>query len=311
MSSEISTIQQEFLRNLKYLGNITNPDDVNQNKLSTLLGGFDSGVGTDWIWNGTFLPVNFPDNVVSAQTTDGVLLGDGDILIIRKSSPVIKFKIDQLVVPDDVCIIKAGISRYDFSDLVDSYDKNKKFNLTISSNYTGIVSSNVGPAVKRHGDVLVISNEISTDSEGTGKYNITGYTWSSELSNWVAMDGNYYANNIYLNDNLTCAGSYTNVGNIKLSSQNQVLNVKGKNLYDFLTAVFDTTVQPTHRSYPAIGEVKLTNSPLDVEVGTIITPTVKVSFNQGTYNYSWRSNPVENDGTAPSAYYVCNKNNTS
>lgn len=94
MSSEISTIQQEFLRNLKYLGNITNPADVNQSNLSALIGGFESGVGTDWIWNGTFLPVNFPDNVVSAQTTDGVLLGDGDILIIRKSAPVIKFKID-------------------------------------------------------------------------------------------------------------------------------------------------------------------------------------------------------------------------
>lgn len=242
--------------------------------------------------------------VVSTTDTPPLSLGNGDIVIIYSNGDTEYVNLDgTFTLSDNVYVLKAGVSKYE-------YDKDLKFSLTICSDVNAVTPA-IGPAVKRNGDVLVLSNEISTASSGTGKYNITGYTWSSKLSNWVAMNGNYYADNIYLNDNLTCAGSYTNVGNIKLSSQNQVLNVKGRNLYEFLTDVFDTTVQPTDGLSAAIDEVKLTNSPLAVEVGTIITPTVKVSFKPGTYKYSWRSNPVENDGTAPSAYYVCNKNDTS
>lgn len=206
------------------------------------------------------------------------------------------------MVPDDVCIIKAGISRYEFNDLVDSYDKNKKFNLTISSNYTGAPDSSVGPAVKRHGDVLVISNEISTASEGTGKYNITGYTWSSELSNWVAMDGNYYAENIYFGEEIKLRGDYTAVGNIERGSDRE-LSCKGKSLQAVFKDIFDKRVLPTKGNSPTttISGRKYSS----VEVGTYLSDaTFTLTYNPGKYISSWANNKTANDGTTVSAYEI-------
>ena len=68
------------------------------------------------------------------------------------------------------------------------------------------------------GDTAIVKTVIYEDAENTenNKYSYTGYVYNGTA--WAAMDGNYDADNVYFQNDITLAGSYTAVGNVTKSS---------------------------------------------------------------------------------------------
>lgn len=157
-----------------------------------------------------------------------------------------------------------------------------------------------------NGDIAIVKTEIGS---GTEKYSYTAYRYDSSLTaddKWCALDGNYSAENVYFDSDITLAGSYTSVGNIKISDG--TLSAKGKNLETLFNDIFDQTVQPTLGTSPS-NSVSLTNAGA-YEVGTEITPAYSVTYTQGKYNTPWNNSTI-NDGTSATAYSVTASNGST
>lgn len=75
-------------------------------------------------------------------------------------------------------------------------------------------------AVAKLDDVAVVKRLISN-----AKYQHTAYVFNGEA--WAAMDGNYNAENVYFDENITIT---TAVGNIALSNGSAEIPAAGKNL---------------------------------------------------------------------------------
>ena len=73
----------------------------------------------------------------------------------------------------------------------------------------------VGGNEKNLGDIAIIKALIN----GT-KYEYTAYVYNG--SAWAAMDGNYNADNVYLNHEFTLAGNYKSIGNINKGSETTI-----------------------------------------------------------------------------------------
>ena len=143
------------------------------------------------------------------------------------------------------------------------------------------------------GDIAVVKTEIAT-----GKYSHTAYVWDGKA--WAAMDGNYNANNVYLDNDITLAGNYTQVGNItKGSTEAKTLSAKGKSIAEVLSTIFTQTLYPS-KPTPSVS-VSLTNAG-SYEVGQTVTPSFKVTFDPKTYTYGSTTNTTDGSttGSAPS-----------
>ena len=115
------------------------------------------------------------------------------------------------------------------------------------------------------GDIAIVSTRIGTSEPP--RYQVTGYVWRKELSSWAAMDGNYSAKNVFIEDDISCAGTYDRIGNIVLNSQGQSLSCAGKSIQKFFEEIFDKEDQPSLGANPT-ATCRFTNSSLNVEVGT-------------------------------------------
>lgn len=146
----------------------------------------------------------------------------------------------------------------------------------------------------KNGDIGVVKELIADD-----KYSYTAYRWDKIQAKWVALDGNYNAGNVYFDSDISLAGSYTSVGNIKLSDG--TFSTKGKNLETILNDIFDKTVQPSLGTAPS-NSITLNNKGY-YEVGETVTPTYTVTYTQGKYNTPWNGSTV-NDGTSATSYAV-------
>lgn len=124
------------------------------------------------------------------------------------------------------------------------------------------------------GDIGIVKEVLEPD----GKFQYTGYVYTG--SAWAAMDGNYDAENVYFQKNLTITAPI-GVQTIP-SSGSKVLETKGKNLkqvFDMLTAEEKnpTTTQPT---------ATLNSSNIGAkEVGTNVAIAYNFAINAGSYTY--------------------------
>ena len=124
-----------------------------------------------------------------------------------------------------------------------------------------------------NGDIIVIKDIIDTNC-----YQHTGYVYSD--NQWIALDGNYKADNIYFNNDFIFT---ENVGTITIpESGNITVSAKGKNLQEFLTSIFAVEKNP---------EVVMPSATISIgnttvfEVGTEYTPSYSIAFNSGEYSY--------------------------
>lgn len=135
----------------------------------------------------------------------------------------------------------------------------------------------VGDAKLQSGDFAIVSHDI----DGTHK-SYTAYVYDGE--SWKAMDGNYDASNVYFGDNITMAGSYSQIGNLtKTQNGTATFNVKGKSVAEAFTQIFSKRLQPGTPTQPA---VTLTFSQAgSYEVGATVNPTYSATLSAGSYTY--------------------------
>lgn len=131
-------------------------------------------------------------------------------------------------------------------------------------------------AAANEGDVFIIKTLIAGD-----KYSYTAFVYDEGA--WNAMDGNVDATNVILRNDITTAGSYTQVGNItKGATATGTISAAGKSVADVFTAIFTKELNPTK----TVPSVTLTFSQAGAkEVGTSVTPSYSASLNAGSYTY--------------------------
>lgn len=127
------------------------------------------------------------------------------------------------------------------------------------------------------GDITVVKRTFGGD-----KQSYTGYVYNGTA--WGAMDGNYNANNVYLDDDIKMAGNYTQVGNLtKTQNGTATFATKGKSIAEALTDIFSKRLRPGTPTAPAVtltfGQAKA------YEVGTTVSSTYSASLSAGSYTY--------------------------
>ena len=121
-------------------------------------------------------------------------------------------------------------------------------------------------------DIFIVKALISDDH-----YSHTAYVYNGE--NWVAMDGNYSANNVYFDSDILIT---TDVGYVETKNGYGYIPAEGKSLTEVFEAMFVQESNPTTNN-PSIRKDSISNG--SYEVGTTITPTWNVSLDAGSYSF--------------------------
>jgi hypothetical protein len=122
-------------------------------------------------------------------------------------------------------------------------------------------------------DIFIVKTLISND-----KYSHTAYVYDG--AKWIAMDGNYNAENVYFDEDFTFT---TKIGTVQtLTNGSATKAAAGKNLKEFLASLFAAEQNPS-KTDPSVS-VTLADSGAH-EVGTVLNPTYTASFEDGKYTY--------------------------
>ena len=145
------------------------------------------------------------------------------------------------------------------------------------------------------GDIAIVKAAINPDETDIEKikYSYTSYVFNGLDAEgkriWAAMDGNYDATNVYFSDDITLAGSYTQVGNITKSSNSATgtLFASGKSLAEVMQSIFTQELYPATGTSRDLPELTISVSGGVGEVGTTYTlPTATVKVKDvGSYTY--------------------------
>jgi hypothetical protein len=101
--------------------------------------------------------------------------------------------------------------------------------------HTNIINSATEDMILAPGDIIVIKDIIHGD-----KYQHTAYVYNG--SAWVAMDGNYNAENVYFDEDFIFTEA---IGTVEIpTSGNTTIKAKGKNIKEFLASIFAQEVNP-------------------------------------------------------------------
>lgn len=145
------------------------------------------------------------------------------------------------------------------------------------------------------GDIGVVKEAISDDH-----VQITGYVYNG--STWVAMDGNYDANNVYFAKDLIFTQTFGKYAPDSSGSVTIPTATDGMSLQSLFENAYSEEKNPTI-TQPSTS-VSLTGAGAK-EVGTEFTPNYSVGFNAGSYQYG----PAT--GVTATAYAVTDTNSGS
>lgn len=146
------------------------------------------------------------------------------------------------------------------------------------------------------GDTGIVKSLIFTgETEDKNKYSYTGYVFNGER--WVAMDGNYNADNVILTGDVQLSGDYTKVGNIEKATEATVSTYdwNGMSVRQMFENILSKVLYPT-KPTPSVASWSLTNAGAK-EIGTTITPSFKVKYDPKTYAYGSKTNETAGSGT--------------
>lgn len=129
----------------------------------------------------------------------------------------------------------------------------------------------------KQGDTAIVRKAIDDTHKS-----YTAYVYNGTA--WAAMDGNYNADNVYLDMDITMAGNYTQIGNLtKTQNGTATFATKGKSIAAALTDIFSKRLQPGTPTAPAVtltfGQAKA------YEVGTTVSPSYSATLSAGSYTY--------------------------
>ena len=137
------------------------------------------------------------------------------------------------------------------------------------------------------GDIVILQEVIVGNLAQHISYVYNGTTW-------IAMDGNYSAENVYLSNDLTITAD---IGVQKLDGAgSKVLSTAGKNLKQVLDMLLASRMLPEITTAPSVS-VSCPQSG-SYEVGTTVTPEFSATFADGAYQYA----PKEETGVSVSSW---------
>lgn len=122
------------------------------------------------------------------------------------------------------------------------------------------------------GDTAIVKREITT-----GKNSYTAYVYDGE---WKAMDGNYRADNVYFDDDITYTVA---IGTLSKPSGSAKFNAKGKNVEQVLSSLMAQEANPS-KSNPAVS-FSAQSGFGTFEIGTKKNLTYTAALSAGGYTY--------------------------
>lgn len=137
-----------------------------------------------------------------------------------------------------------------------------------------------GAPTPKAGDMFVVVTTVDAVT-----YEMTAYRYDGE--NWVSITGNVDADKVILQEDITLAGDYTQVGNlVKDADGTATLSAKGKSVADVFTEILSKRLQPTITAQPSVSGFNLSGAKA-VEAGTSLASAALTAgtLNAGSYQY--------------------------
>ena len=156
------------------------------------------------------------------------------------------------------------------------------------ANHIAAITTAVADVTLNKGDIAIVKEAIiSADKLTSGvtqQYQYTAYVYGETSSGaaWKAMDGNYSAENVYFDEDLT----YTaNIGVLSLGSdKSKTLSAAGKSLETVMKSILAKT-EYSSKTDPSYKIDTATATYSDLEVGNYITKlNWTTTFTDGTYS---------------------------
>ena len=151
--------------------------------------------------------------------------------------------------------------------------------IAAGAEHLGAINTAVGENVKNAGDVAIVKEAISD----TTQKQYCAYVFDGE--NWVAMDGNYNAENVYFAEDLIYTKQIGELPAVPASGA-ATLSAKGKNIKTVLSSILAQRKQPSVINPAVTLNGQQSNS--ENEIGTTITvsgKTLSASLSAGSYTY--------------------------
>ena len=139
------------------------------------------------------------------------------------------------------------------------------------------IAAALGESTAVQGDIVVITTTVSGSIYEQSAFMYDG-------TQWAAMTGKVDADKVILQDDITMAGNYSQIGNLtKSQNGTATFATKGKSVSEALLEIFSKRLQPGAPIAPAVtltfGQAKA------YEVGTTVSPTYSASLSAGSYTY--------------------------
>lgn len=131
------------------------------------------------------------------------------------------------------------------------------------------------PSNAQPGDMAIVKRVIAGD-----KVSHTAYVYDGDASAWKAMDGNYRADNVYFDDDITYTVGF---GTLAKPSGSAKFNAKGKSLEQVLSSLMAQEANP-NKTEPAVSFTSQDGIGT-YEIGTKKKLSYSVSLSAGSYTY--------------------------
>lgn len=153
-------------------------------------------------------------------------------------------------------------------------DEAKNFEATPTGEETDVqaITRVVASAELHNGDTAIVKRVITGD-----KTSYTAYVYDGE---WKAMDGNYRADNVYFDDDITYTVA---IGTLSKPSGSAKFNVKGKSVEQVLSSLMAQEANPS-KSNPAVS-FSAQGGFGTFEIGTKKNLTYTAALSAGGYTY--------------------------
>lgn len=154
-------------------------------------------------------------------------------------------------------------------------DEAQNFTATASGDQTdeAAITTVVGSSEIHAGDTVIVKRLIAND-----KYSYTAYVYNGTA--WAAMDGNYRADNVYFDDDITYTVA---IGTLAKPSGSAKFNAKGKNVEQVLSSLMAQEANPS-KTNPAVTIGTQTNFGT-FEIGTKKNLVYAATLSAGSYTY--------------------------
>ena len=197
------------------------------------------------------------DVVATGAATNSFLVRDGDKWVAKSLDDVIDLILGNVTLSDT---------------------KVYQVVLEIDEAHQDAIARVVGGELPNPGDIAIVKDEFVS-----GKIEHTAYVYDKDIESWVAMDGNYNANNVYFDEDFVFTKS---VGTVAIpSSGNIKVDAAGKNLKEFFAALFAAEEKTNLiQTEPYVSSLTIGGAG-SYEVGSVINPTYSAVFNAGSYKY--------------------------